>query len=478
VEFPCGGRGRCKGCRVRVIEGQLPVTVAEERMLTRDEILAGWRLSCQCRAEADLTLELAQWEASILADETQFAFVPREGLGVAVDLGTTTIVAQLLDMQSGDVLAVRTALNPQARFGADIMSRISFAMDGAGHEKLGAAVRAQVGKMISELLDGANRGGETPRDIVIVGNTVMHHLFSGLDVEPLSRYPFESTNTGTREFGASELDWPFPPHTRIRFLPCIGSFVGSDALAGVWATGIRDSQNLVALVDLGTNGEIVVGNRRRLVCSSTAAGPAFEGARISMGMRAATGAVSEVHLGSGRPECSVIGNVAPRGICGSGLVDAVAVWLDLAFILPNGRTADGRPRLDLCPPVSVSQADIRELQLAKGAIAAGLRMLLETIGAAPSDLSQIYLAGAFGNYVNTTSAVRIGLIRFPVERIEPVGNSALRGAKMALFSDDRSWETLAAGIEHVSLHANPHFQDIYVDEMSFPQGDLEPGPGR
>jgi uncharacterized 2Fe-2S/4Fe-4S cluster protein (DUF4445 family) len=452
-----------------VIEGQLPVTVAEERMLSRDEILAGWRLSCQCRAEADLTLELAQWEASILADETQFAFVSREGLGVAVDLGTTTIVAQLLDMQSGDVLAVRTALNPQARFGADIMSRISFATEGAGHEKLGAAVRAQVGKMISELLDGANRGGEAPRDIAIVGNTVMHHLFSGLDVEPLSRYPFESPNTGSCEFEASDLDWPFLPQTKIRFLPCIGGFVGSDVLAGVWATGIRDSEDIVALVDLGTNGEIVVGNRRRMICSSTAAGPAFEGARISMGMRAATGAVSEVHLRSGRPECSIIGCVPPRGICGSGLVDAAAVWLDLGLILPSGRTADGEPRLELCPPVSVSQADIRELQLAKGAIAAGLRMLLEKIGAAPSDLGRIFLAGAFGNYVNTTSAVRIGLIPFPVERIKPVGNSALRGAKMALFSDAGSWEALAAGIEHVSLHADLKFQDVYVDEMIFPE---------
>jgi len=468
VEFPCGGRGRCKGCRVRVVEGRLPVTAAEERMLSQEEIRSGWRLSCQCRAETDLTLELAQWEASILADETRFAFTPRDGTGVAVDLGTTTIVAQLLDLQNADVLGVRTALNPQARFGADIMSRISFALEGGGYEKLTAAVRLQVGRMISELLEGGGRNAD-PRDITIVGNTVMHHLFCGLDVEPLSRFPFESPATGAREFVPSDLGWPFSPRTPVRFLPCIGSFVGSDVLAGVWATGIRDSAETVALVDLGTNGEVVVAGRGRMVCSSTAAGPAFEGARISMGMRAATGAVSEVRIVGGRPECSVIGRVAPRGICGSGLVDAVAAWLDLGLVLPSGRLADGRTRLELCPPVTVSQADIRELQLAKGAIAAGLRMLLETVGASPPDLKQIYLAGAFGNYVNTASAVRIGLIPFPVEKIKPVGNSALRGAKMALSGGGSGWETLAAGMEHISLHADPKFQDTYVDEMNFPE---------
>ena len=185
------------------------------------------------------------------------------------------------------------------------------------------------------------------------------------------------------------------------------------------------------MLDLGTNGEIVLGDRTRILCTSTAAGPAFEGARISMGMRAATGAISEVHVEGGELHCHVIGGGAPRGICGSGLVDAAAAGLQLGWLAPSGRLAQG-DSVTLAEPVSLTQKDIRELQLAKGAIAAGLRILLEQWGATESDLAQVYLAGAFGNYMNLSSAERIGLLHVPEERVVPAGNTALRGAKLAL----------------------------------------------
>jgi uncharacterized 2Fe-2S/4Fe-4S cluster protein (DUF4445 family) len=472
VEFPCGGRARCKGCRVRVVRGSLAITPEQEQLLTREELEAGWRLACCAKAEDNLTLELGQWEAAILADNSVFAFTPGEGLGVAVDLGTTTIVAQLLDLSNAHVLAVRSTLNLQARHGADVMSRVSFAIKGDGLLRLRNLVRQQIGRLIDELREAARASSQRIKTVTVVGNTVMHHLFCGIDVAPLSAYPFEPVRDGLETFRASELGWSIPGDPPVRFLPCLGGFVGSDILAGILATRLEESDALVGLVDLGTNGEIVIGNRERLLCASTAAGPAFEGARISMGMRAATGAISAVTVERGAFNCHVLGSVPPRGICGSGLVDAVAAGLDLGLIQPSGRLRNGaNGSLMLAGPVSITQNDIRELQLAKGAIAAGIRLLLARWGAAPKDLTRLYLAGAFGNYISRASARRIGLLRFPLEMVKPAGNTALLGTKLALFNqteDQFAYAPLRAKAEHVSLNTDPHFQDVFVEEMAFP----------
>jgi len=390
---------------------------------------------------------------------------------VAVDLGTTTIVAQLLDLRAGHVLGVRTSLNAQAQNGADLMSRVEFAAHGGGQAVLEKLIREQIGKLIAELLTGAAGHAGELKNVVIVGNTVMHHLFCGLSVEPLSRHPFEPEQDGLHVFRAEALGWELDGHMSVRFLPCLGSFVGSDILAGVLATKLHECEMLVALVDLGTNGEIVVGNRERMLCASTAAGPAFEGARISMGMRAMTGAISEVSIAAGRLRCRVFGNVAPRGICGSGLVEAAAAALDLGWIKATGRLAKGHS-IELAPPITLTQADIRELQLAKGAIAAGLRILVQQWGASIGDLSRIYLAGAFGNYINRASARRIGLLDFPPEKVLPAGNTALLGAKLALFSlheHDGSYAEVRRKIRHVPLNEDAQFQDIFAEEMRFPE---------
>jgi uncharacterized 2Fe-2S/4Fe-4S cluster protein (DUF4445 family) len=443
VEFPCGGQGRCRGCRVRVHEGKVEVNDAQRERLSAEELKSGWRLACQCSLVGDLVVELRQWDAAILADDSPFVFEPRPGLGVAVDLGTTTLVAQLLDLTTGGVLAVRTALNAQARYGADVMSRVEYALAGDHRAALTGLIRRQISSLVEQM-----------------------------DVEPLSHYPFESPHTGLQQFRAGDLGWDLDPATAIRFLPCLGGFVGSDVLAGVLATHLGESEDLAGLVDLGTNGEIVVGNSAGLLCASTAAGPAFEGARISMGMRAATGAISQVAVESQRMVCHVLGNASPQGLCGSGLVDAVAAGLDLEVIQPSGRFSNGRKEWTLAPPVVLTQSDIRELQLAKGAIAAGFRILLERLGAGTTDLRKLYLAGAFGNYISRTSARRIGLIGLPIDQVSPAGNTALLGAKLALFSGDDeggSYTSLRRKIEHVALKADGKFQEVFVDELAFPQ---------
>jgi len=455
VEFPCGGAGVCRGCRVRVLAGSVAVTPEMEEAFSPAELADGWRLACCARVEGPLRLEIAQWETPILADYTAFRIEPADGLGIAIDLGTTTLVAQLLDLKTGEVLGVETALNPQTVHGADVMSRIQFAL--ARPRELTRLIRTELGDMVVRLIRA--RGAEV-RHIVAVGNTVMHHLFCGLDVEPLSHVPFRPQHLGEQVFDAPALGWRV--EAPVRFLPPIGSFVGSDVLAGIVAVGMAEGDALVALVDLGTNGEIVVGNRQRMLCASTAAGPAFEAGRIRMGMRAAPGAISHVEARDGALKCGTLGGAPPRGICGSGLVSAVAAGLEAGLILPSGRLADGE--LSLAPLVSLTQSDIRELQLAKAAIAAGLRILATQWGATLGDLTTLYLAGAFGNYIDLASARRIGLLEVDPELVTPVGNSALRGAKMVLLSPARhaSLDALRHGIQHVPLASDARFQETFV----------------
>jgi uncharacterized 2Fe-2S/4Fe-4S cluster protein (DUF4445 family) len=486
VEFPCGGQGQCKGCRVRVIGGTLPVTHKQEAMLTSAELADGWRLACCCEAEGDVVLDVGQWEETILADNTTFAFTPHEGLGIAIDVGTTTLVAQLLDRHTGRVLGVESRLNPQAAYGADVMSRVQYGVDPAGRDRLRDLIRSTIGEMVVNLLVGGAGTTETDRldagpaplqeadhtplnRVVLVGNTVMHHLFCGLDVTPLSAVPFETPNGGLQTFAAAELGWVLPGSPRVDFLPSLGSFVGSDILAGILATRLHESEQPACLVDLGTNGEIVVGNRERMLYASTAAGPAFEAARISMGMRATTGAISEVRIDTGTPVCHVLGGVSPRGLCGSGLVDGVAAGLDIGAILPTGRLADGRKQFVLAEPVQITQSDIRELQLAKAAIAAGIGLLVDQWGTNADGLAAIYIAGAFGNYINLASARRIGLLDWPTEKVRVAGNTALLGAKLALFTADGDLEyaDLRRRLEHVTLANNPQFMDAYVEAMGF-----------
>lgn len=469
VEFPCGGHGRCGNCRVRILEGSLPLTPDEEAILAAAELAEGWRLACRNRAESDVTLEVKQWEATVLVDHSTFAFVPREGLGIAIDLGTTTVVGQLLDLSSGHVLAVRTGLNPQVGYGGDIMSRVEFAVARAGQRKLEELIRRGIGQIVEDLRASSDKLDAPIARIVVVGNTVMHHVFCGIDLEPLSHYPFEPVEDGLQRSRASDLGWNIAGDPVVLFLPCLGGFVGSDILAGILAAKIHLSEALLGLVDLGTNGEVVIGNRERILCASTAAGPAFEGARIRMGMQASTGAISEVEIYEGRPRCRVLGNVPPRGICGSGLVDAVAVGLELGLIHRSGKFADGIVEWVLKPPVKLFQNDIRELQLAKGAVAAAMRILLRSWGAQASDVERLFLAGAFGNYINRTSARRIGLIQFPEGKVWPAGNTALLGAKIELFDEDpdSNLVSIRDRVEHIPVAADPHFEDIYVESMTF-----------
>ena len=466
VEFPCGGESLCGGCRIQVIEGEIPITAEMREALTERELAEGWRLGCQARCRGRVRIAVGQWSAEVLSDETRVPFEPGAGWGAAIDLGTTTLVVQLVDLATGEVEAVRTALNPQARHGADIMTRVQFELERPG--VLTRLIRETLGAMLEDAA-----AGRAVEEVLVVGNTVMHHLFCSTDVEPLASVPFRSPALAARRFESAELGWNAAVKGGVEFLGCIGGFVGSDLAAGLVATGFLESDREQVLMDLGTNGEIAAGCCRGIRCASTAAGPAFEAGRIAKGMRAAAGAIDGVEIVDGALRAHVIGGGRAAGICGSGLVDAVAAALDLEMVEAAGRVKTADRRIRLADEVWLTQGDIRELQLAKGAVAAGLE-ILDGNGA-----RDIHLAGAFGNCVRAESARRIGLLPERARSIHAAGNTALRGARMLLLAPSRRDEILAqltAIASHVELHADPLFQDRYVDSMAFPGSAARPLP--
>ena len=478
VEFPCGGQGACGKCRVRVVSGRLDATGEDISLLGEEAVDAGWRLACRGRITHDATLLLAQWDARVLSDNTPIEVSSRDGWGIAVDLGTTTVAAQLVELAAGNVLSVRVGLNPQVACGADIMSRVHYAVTGGGALRLTTIIRRYVGAIVRELLNEAiqsDHPAKSLREVVVVGNTVMHHLFAGYDVASLARCPFNTPHPAEAVFSAADLEWDLPAPCQVRFLPCLGGFVGSDVLAGVIATGMDRSPGLQVLIDLGTNGEIVVTDGDRMLCAATAAGPAFEGARIRMGMRATHGAIDRVTIaqdrGRGQLQCHVLGGVAPQGVCGSGLIDAASCALELGLLAANGRLTGGSDRLPLAGSVFLHQCDIRELQLAKGAIAAGIMILLDRLHGRIDDVADVYLCGAFGNYLDVEHARRLGLLPFPVTNVRTMGNTALLGAKIALLAGEESqcrMSEVCRRMEHVGIHEEHSFMDVYVRNMPFP----------
>jgi uncharacterized 2Fe-2S/4Fe-4S cluster protein (DUF4445 family) len=270
---------------------------------------------------------------------------------------------------------------------------------------------------------------------------------------------------GVQDFVPTELKWKLPESARIEFFPSIGSFVGSDILAGIAATKMGENEKYSVLIDLGTNGEIVVGNRDKIICASTAAGPAFEGAKISQGMRATTGAISSVEYENKELKIHVIGNVPAKGICGSGLIDIMAILINNEQIGMFGEINSGEESVPLTNKVSITQQDIREFQLAKAAIATGIQILLNHLKISYSEVDKVFIAGGFGNFLNIENVIRTGLIECEPDKIVKLGNTALIGAKMFLFEDETFTQKILDKTSHINLEGDSNFQDIYIEKM-------------
>jgi uncharacterized 2Fe-2S/4Fe-4S cluster protein (DUF4445 family) len=420
-----------------------------------------------------------------------------EAYGMAFDIGTTTVVGYLVDLRSGTVVATTSGLNPQAAFGGDLMSRIAFAQERASNVR---ALHTRIVRLVNEqIADACGRAG-VGRDriykIVIVGNTVMHHLFLGIDPTYVGQAPYAPSVRRSVRVAASEVGLRVNPATPVFLLPIVAGFVGADALAMVLSTRIYESRQPRLAVDIGTNGEMVLGSHNGLLACSAPAGPALEGAQLQSGMRAARGAIDQVRIDR-VVHYHVLGSDAPHGVCGSGILDAIAGLLDAGVLDASGRLhpdppaalpdalrrrviilPDGLTAFILAPrsetatgkDILLTQADIRQVQLAKGAIRSGITMLQRLAGTPDDQLAELMLAGGFGNYLNVGSATRMGLIPpLPEGRVSYVGNAAGLGAQMALVSESerRRADDLVRQIRHVSLATHPEFQDVFLDAVQF-----------
>ena len=476
-EKPCGGHGKCGKCKV-IAGGELsPLTEAELNLLSSDELVGGARLACLTRAlgNCDITT-VSEREISQIVTAGELPKIEIKPLfakyGVAIDIGTTTLAARLYDTK-GYLLAHTSRLNPQQEWGADVISRIEAALDGKAQE-LAKAIRQALDDMIYELADIAKISTKDVDCAVITGNTIMLSLLTEQSVEPFSHAPFNAKRLFAETITSDEIElYNLSQNTPIYLPPCISAFVGADTTCALLATQLCDG-NTAMIADIGTNGEMALWHNKKLTVCSTAAGPAFEGVGISMGMRGADGAIDKVQIENGRLKAHVIGGGAPTGICGSGLVDAVACMLDLELVDESGYLEDDE--FVIKSPVCLTPKDIRMLQLAKSAICAGIVALVDTEKLNASDISTLYIAGGFGNYLNKKNAAKIGLLpKDLTEGSKTVGNAALAGAAMILLNAEikEKGEKIASSANTLDLSTNPVFSDQYMSGMMLGEVPLE-----
>ncbi len=425
-----------------------------------------------------------------------------QAFGLALDIGTTTVVGAVIDLNTGAVAAVQSALNGQAPYGADVISRASYTMmEPDGLLTLQARIVETINTLLDQLLQTSGVARENLYEAVAVGNATMLHLLLGIDPEPISVAPFIPTLEQAASLPASDLGLKLHPRARLSTLPHLGAYVGADIVGGILSTGIarNKDEKIRLLIDVGTNGEIVLGSSRRMLATAAPAGPAFEGAQIKCGMRASDGAIEGVQIDDD-VRLQIIGGAARSvGICGSGLVDAVAQLIECGLVDSTGFLATPEQARGRVPDALVerlvvvngvrafllsspeegivlTQPDIRALQFAKSAIAAGVDVLMAKLGITASDLQEVLLAGSFGSYINPASARTIGLVPWvPVERIVAVGNSAGEGAKMALlsFREREAAERIPDFVEYIELSVDPGFNDVFTGALAFPAAELQ-----
>ena len=452
LDMPCGGKGSCGKCRV---------------MVNGEE-----RLACQTIVDQDMEVELPEKrEEKILVAGSSKGVVPdgADDFVLAFDIGTTTVVGYLLDGKTGKVRYVVTTPILLMDDGAVVISRVQYTLK----EKSGR-LQKLILKALSELTFQAAEKASINTDrislVCVVGNTCMHHLLLGIDPTPLTTPPYMPNVRKALELSAKDY-FPVAESAALRVLPNIAGFVGADTVGCLSAVDFDSFEDWTLLVDIGTNGEMVLGKGKKRIACSTAAGPAFEGAKIECGMCGADGAIDHVWLENGEARCSVIGGGKAKGICGSGLLDAVAVFLKNGTINSRGRAKE--KKLPLCDCVYITQKDIREVQLAKSAIRTGIELMAGHMGISMTDIQTVLLAGAFGNRLSPESACEIGLLP-PVllKKIQPIGNAAGEGAKRCALNREAFEKSriLAEETEFLELASMPEFQIEYINRLDFMEG--------
>lgn len=541
-DAPCGGLGKCgkclvkingevvKACQVRISEGETCVVetldrAGSEKILTdgfnREVVFepglrmvqvelekarpgekrSDWQRLLDELVEMDSDVEPERMEVDLKlagelygmrrdSDDWYVIYSGRRILEMrkqagrrclaAFDIGTTTIAGYLLDSEDGRMLAVESRMNPQAQYGADVIMRANYALE-HGTDVLSRCIREAVNEMLGVLAGDAGISRQDIFQVCIVGNTCMHHLFLGISPASLVHAPYTPAVSERLVLNAGDYGLDVQRKAELIMLPDIAGYVGADTCGCLLALRQDQKDEISLMIDIGTNGEMVLGNRNRLVTCSTAAGPAFEGAKIECGMRGAAGAVDHVKYENGKWDYTTVGNQPAVGLCGSGLIDLVAGLLDAGMLDENGALSSGQEKQGVFMLVPLEQAgnergvyltqkDIGEVQLAKAAIAAGIQMLMKRLGITEEEICSVYIAGAFGNYMDPVSAGKIGLLPAAlVKKVKPVGNAAGEGAKIALVNEREMLEMdeLVGKIDFVELAASGDFQDYFIDELGF-----------
>ena len=574
IDSTCGGHGTCKKCKVRVLEGELPVSAVDPRAFSPDELADGWRLACRAPARGELVIEVPPLQTrpkaalvgvgrhvilrpsvqkrhvvldepsledqrsdlarimdalddleprvelpvlrtlgkvlressfdvtAVVCDDLLIDIEPGDTterrFAIAFDLGTTTVVATLLDLETGQPAAVESMLNRQQPFGADVISRVSATMlDEGALDALQGRAQETLAQLTHEVCAEAGVDPGEVYEITLCGNVTMTQLALGMDPEPLSMAPFIVTTHEFPQLLAADLGVPVHARAPAFLFPSLGAYVGGDIVSGMLATGLTRDKRMRLFIDVGTNSEIALGNQDGVVATAAPAGPAFEAAQIRCGMRAAEGAIEGVAVSEDDIALEVIGDVDPVGVCGSGLVDAVAELVRVGLLdhsgrfVPNDDAAGVSPSLatrltnigdervfvlawkddDPAASVYLTQRDIRELQFAKASIATGWEILFGELGMEPEDVSQVLLAGSFGQYLSPAAAVRIGLVpRIALPRIVSAGNVAGEGAKIAALSlrERAEARSIVNEVRYVELSGRADFNDAFIDQLAFP----------
>ncbi|NLL47444.1 MAG: DUF4445 domain-containing protein [Firmicutes bacterium] len=479
----CGGNGSCGKCKVYWVQGAKEV------------------LACKLPAQDGMMIETTSsngmqiLEASVEKELQINPVVQAEGasFGVALDLGTTTIVGYLLNLQSGKELAIRSMANPQRIYGADVISRIAYTQrEAKGVEKLQEVLIAALNQLIMELCQAASVEREEILAMTIAANTVILHTLLGVSAASIAAAPFEPVFTEAKELTSRSLGLGISKQGKVFLLPSVSGYVGADIIGGLLVCDLEQREGYSLLLDIGTNGEIVLGNRHQMLACSTAAGPAFEGANISSGLAGVRGAIASFRLQAGERRYETVGGMAPLGICGSGLIDIVAELLTHDFVDSTGAfrqadllepwqremltTVDNQPAFVVVPlgsgqkEILFTQRDLREVQLAKGAVRAGLLTLLREAQIGCEEIETLYVAGGFGNFVDVQSACKVGLI--PPElgtRVIRIGNGSGFGAKLCLLDQEQlvRGTKLKEMIRYIELSSRLDFQDFFMESMLF-----------
>jgi uncharacterized 2Fe-2S/4Fe-4S cluster protein (DUF4445 family) len=393
-----------------------------------------------------------------------------QNFGLAVDIGTTTLVVDLVDLNTGRTLATRAALNSQVKRGADVISRISYASaDPNNAAELRRLVLETLNEKTREILSRNRVSPASVYDIVVSGNTTMNHLLLGIPVDTLAVAPYHAVFSRLSPLSALQAGFAIYPRGKVYLAPNIRSFVGGDIASGLLASRLSSKRGNFLFIDLGTNGEIVLKAGSKLVATSTAAGPAFEGMNISCGMPALAGAIYKAE-DNGAIKTFTLGNKPGRGVCGTGLIDLIAIFLGRGWISPRGAIQGEKKIIRVNEDIALTQEDVRQMQLACAAIKTGIRMMLKENHLCEDDLDGIYIAGAFGNYLNIRNSMKIGLLpRIDERKLVFIGNSSLAGAKLLLISAEEreKIESLIRKIRYVSLAADPEFQDYFIKALEF-----------